>query len=178
MIVLLEGPNGVGKTTVSKIIQDKYPNCGYQHFPTEGPPDGADFRWFIRDYTKVFYSLDPDRVHIVDRLWPSTVAYQEVNLYRYPVIVPYISSCFSGSLNYYLRLDATDLRKRQQRGNKGRMDRDAKGVVVDPCYSMVQRYDHLVACDLDNWIILDAIKAPEDLADIIIEGIENARSKN
>lgn len=71
-IIILEGPDGAGKTTLAKALHDKLPGSVVVHF---GPPtDGDEVREFQSDL-RLIHLESTHSVVIVDRLFYSAVVY-------------------------------------------------------------------------------------------------------
>ena len=79
--IILEGPDGVGKTTFGKYLESQ--GWYYQHFPIV-PQTNAD--GFIQEMIKWFPDLDLKLLQnrnlkvVIDRFWLSTIVYQGVDL--------------------------------------------------------------------------------------------------
>ena len=162
----------MGKTTVANLLMEKRPSFEYIHFPTEDPPPDATPFWFIRDYTPVFFSLDPDKDYIIDRLWPTTLVYVEENWSALRRTANYMGSVFQGVNGIYLYADPTTLRQRQMRGNKDRMERDVKvHKGQDKLLALKYAYDTLLL-KRAGWVTIDAEQQPENIVRSILHEID------
>lgn len=73
MIIIVEGPDGAGKTTIIKQLMESLPGSLYRHFSNPKTKEEADNYWKV--YAEAVSSADPTKVHIFDRSWYSDVVY-------------------------------------------------------------------------------------------------------
>jgi thymidylate kinase len=79
MILILEGPDGAGKTTLAEALRHRFQDKGMVHIVKHGPYTGVEPEHLCRIY---FRSMSPaltfDDVVIMDRSWLSEPIYGEV----------------------------------------------------------------------------------------------------
>lgn len=73
MIIIVEGPDGAGKTTRINQLLESHPGSSYQHFSNPKTPQEADDYWQV--YAKAIKDTDPNKVAIFDRSWYSDRVY-------------------------------------------------------------------------------------------------------
>ena len=73
MIIIVEGPDGAGKTTRINQLLAAHPGSTYQHFSNPKTPQEADDYWQV--YAQAIKATDPNKVAIFDRSWYSDRVY-------------------------------------------------------------------------------------------------------
>lgn len=73
MIIIVEGPDGAGKTTIIKQLMESHPGSSYRHFSNPKTEEEANNYWKV--YAEAISLADPAKVHIFDRSWYSDVVY-------------------------------------------------------------------------------------------------------
>lgn len=73
MIIIVEGPDGAGKTTIIEQLMESHPGSVYRHFSNPKTKEEADNYWKV--YAEAVSLADPAKVHIFDRSWYSDVVY-------------------------------------------------------------------------------------------------------
>lgn len=73
MIILVDGPDGAGKTTLCKQIHEAIPHSTLRHFGAPATPDEADNYW--KAYAHHINTCSRDGVAIFDRSWFSDLVY-------------------------------------------------------------------------------------------------------
>lgn len=73
MIIIVEGPDGAGKSTLIDKLLKSYPGSSYQHFSNPKTDEEAWNYWKV--YAEAIEATDPTKVTIFDRSWYSDVVY-------------------------------------------------------------------------------------------------------
>lgn len=76
MIIIVEGPDGAGKTTHIRKLQQSHPGSVVKHFGTPKTAEEADNYWLV--YLAAINASDPARLTIFDRCWLSDMVYGPV----------------------------------------------------------------------------------------------------
>ena len=81
MVIVIEGADRVGKSTLIKGLVKMIPSAQVLQFPSKDPPDHHDGLWFLgdmRDHLNILvhHYMRRDTLLILDRHWPSTCVYQ------------------------------------------------------------------------------------------------------
>jgi thymidylate kinase len=79
MILILEGPDGAGKTTLAETLRQRFQNNGMVHIVKHGPYTGVEPEHLCRIYFRAMSpALTFDDTVIMDRSWISEPIYGEV----------------------------------------------------------------------------------------------------
>ena len=73
MIIIVEGPDGAGKSTLIEQLLKSHPGSSYKHFSNPKTDDEAFNYWQV--YAKAIEDTDPTKVTVFDRSWYSDVVY-------------------------------------------------------------------------------------------------------
>lgn len=73
MIIIVEGPDGAGKTTVIEKLLKSHPGSSYRHFSYPETDEEA-FNYY-QTYAQAIKETDPTRVTLFDRSWYSDLIY-------------------------------------------------------------------------------------------------------
>ncbi len=73
MIIIVEGPDGAGKSTLIDQLLKSYPGSSYKHFSNPKTDEEAFGYWKV--YAEAIEETDPTKVTVFDRSWYSDVVY-------------------------------------------------------------------------------------------------------
>ena len=73
MIIIVEGPDGAGKSTLIEGLLKSHPGSTYKHFSNPKTDEEAFGYWKV--YAQAIEDTDPTTVTIFDRSWYSDVVY-------------------------------------------------------------------------------------------------------
>lgn len=76
MIIIVEGPDGAGKTTLVESLLRSIPGATMQHFGAPETPEAAEEYWQV--YAAAIQKVQPNQVVIFDRSWYSDMVYGPV----------------------------------------------------------------------------------------------------
>lgn len=73
MIIIVEGPDGAGKSTLIDKLMKSHPGSSYKHFSNPKTDEEAYGYWKV--YAQAIEETDPNKVTVFDRSWYSDVVY-------------------------------------------------------------------------------------------------------
>lgn len=80
MIIIVEGPDGAGKSTLIKQLLDSHPGSTMKHFSKPNTDEEALNYWQV--YMDAVLEADPTKLTIFDRSWYSDLVYAPVMRHR------------------------------------------------------------------------------------------------
>ena len=151
MFIIIEGPDGAGKTTLAKQLLRSHPNSKYLHF---GCPNEQEALYYWRVYAKALLQADSTKVTILDRSWYSDMVYGPImrnRLEMVPETVDILEQLViknGGGLVIYCTADVNILWKRCQERGENYIK------TIDRLRDIADKYEEV----LSNYCMLPVIK--------------------
>lgn len=80
MIIIVDGPDGAGKTTLINSLLKSHPGSSYKHF--SNPKSDEEAFNYYQVYAAAIVATDPNKVTVFDRSWLSDLVYGPVIRHR------------------------------------------------------------------------------------------------
>ena len=145
MIIIVEGPDGAGKTTRINQLLDAHPGSSYKHFSNPKTSQEADDYWKV--YTEAVKASDPNKVTIFDRSWYSDRVYGPIirghmeMLYQHVEMLEALVYRYGGGYVIYCTAPTHLLWKRcQERGETFVLSKE-KLEAIRESYELVMKND-------------------------------------